>query len=219
MKLRKFNWMLLSVGMVWLCWPAMSLADKVFTAERLPAESAKPVTPTAKPEEVPAEARGVINLYEKAAATIRERAEAEIKPFREQAILKLKALQDQYCKAAKLNEALAIREAIRQVAGIRPDPGVLHLSPEDIGKTILFEATGSLQGSVWGSEVFTSDSHLGTAAVHSGVLKPGEVGVLKVRVLAGQKSYQATTSNGVTSQSWGPWNISFTVERSKESAI
>jgi hypothetical protein len=73
--------------------------------------------------------------------------------------------------------------------------------------------TGSTEGSVWGSEVFTSDSHLGAAAVHSGVLQPGQKGVIKVRVLGPQKSFMASTRNGVTSNAYGPWHISFTVEK------
>jgi hypothetical protein len=73
--------------------------------------------------------------------------------------------------------------------------------------------TGSTDGGVWGSEVYTTDSSLAAAAVHAGVLKAGEKAVIKVRIIAGQKSYLATTHNGVTSQDWGPWTTSFTVER------
>jgi hypothetical protein len=44
------------------------------------------------------------------------------------------------------------------------------------------------------------------------VLAPGEKGLVKVRVLAGQKSFRGSTLHGVTSLEYGPWHISFTVE-------
>jgi hypothetical protein len=39
--------------------------------------------------------------------------------------------------------------------------------------------------------------------------------VVRVRIVQGQKSYPASTRNGVTSLAWGPWEVSFTVERPK----
>jgi len=172
---------------------------------------------------LPPEARAALEEFRalEAAATARAEAkmepirralEIELQPAREVAAQKLRALQDQYTRAGKLDEALALREAAREVSGIRPDPGTLSLAQADVGKTYLYEVTGSTQGSVWGSEVFTSDSHLGAAAVHSGVLAPGQTGVVRVRVLGPQKSFMASTRHGVTSNAYGPWHISFTVE-------
>jgi hypothetical protein len=73
------------------------------------------------------------------------------------------------------------------------------------------EVKGTTTGSVWGTEVYTSDTHLGAAAVHQGLLKPGERDVLKVKVIAGQNEYLGTTKNGVTSQSYGAWSVSFVI--------
>lgn len=162
---------------------------------------------------LPEDAAGLVAKFELSAAKIRKRAEDEIRPLRKQLIGKLKKLQDKYTRAAMLDEALAVRDKIRALRGIKPDPGCLRAKVEDIGKSYLFEVTGSLQGSIWGSEVYTSDSHLGAAAVHAGVLEPGEHAVLLLKILPGQKSYRGTTSNGVTSNSYGPWSVSFTVER------
>jgi hypothetical protein len=67
--------------------------------------------------------------------------------------------------------------------------------------------------SVWGSDVYTTGSHLGMAAVHCGLLKAGQKGVVKVTILPGQTSYDATTRHGVTSLAYGAWNVSFKVER------
>jgi len=163
-------------------------------------------------QQLPADAARIVGDLEARSERIRRRAEAEIEPLRRQAIRKLEKLQDRYTRAARLDEALAIRDKIRQLRGVRPDPGYLRVDPAEVGKHYLFEVTGATSGSVWGTEVYTSDSHLGTAAVHAGVLKPGQKGVVKVRILPGQRSYQASTANGITSNAYGSWQVSFTVE-------
>ncbi|MBW1809492.1 MAG: hypothetical protein JRJ87_14950 [Deltaproteobacteria bacterium] len=190
----------------------MNLVIKMFLIVVLVAPFAQVVAA----EELPSEAMSVVMEFDKAAGAIRQKAETSIEPFRKKAVKRLKALQDKYCRAAKLNEALAIRQAIRQLKGIHPDPGLLRAKPEQIGRVFLYEVTGNPAGSVWGTEVYTSDSHLATAAVHSGILEPGQKGIVKVRILRGQKSYQASTAHGVTSRAWGAWNVSFTIERYKD---
>ena len=52
---------------------------------------------------------------------------------------------------------------------------------------------------MWGTDVYTSDSTLATAAVHAGVLQPGQTGVVKVTILPGQAAYQGSTRNSVRS--------------------
>ncbi|MDP3506133.1 MAG: LCCL domain-containing protein [Myxococcales bacterium] len=160
---------------------------------------------------LPPEAEAIVVAYEKKAAAIREKAERETQPHTTQAIAALQALQDAYCKKAKLDEAVAIRDRIRALRGVLPDPGALSVQASDLGKTFLFEVTGTTTGSVWGTEVYTSDTHLGAAAVHQGLLKPGERDVLKVTVIAGQSAYLGTTKNGVTSQGYGAWSVSFVI--------
>jgi len=168
----------------------------------------------ARAGDLPKEAQTIIRNFEREEAQILRAAEKQIKPLRQKAAANLKALQDLYCRQAKLDEALAIREAIRQLRRILPDPGYLKLTRDQIGKTLHFEVTGATNGNIWGSEVYTSDSHLGTAAVHSGILKPGQKGIIKVRVLEGQQSYRGTTQYGVTSQPYGAWGVSCTEEKS-----
>ncbi len=80
------------------------------------------------------------------------------------------------------------------------------------GKILYFEVTGADSGSVYGSGIYTGDSHLATAAVHAGVLKVGETGVLKVTLLGPQKKFRASTQNGITSNSWEAWDTSYRVE-------
>jgi hypothetical protein len=166
-------------------------------------------------DELPADANRVVKEFHEGAMAIQKKADAEIQPLRDKAIKKLKVLQDKYCREARLDEAVAIREKIKEIKGILPDPGQLRIGPADIGKVFHFEVVGNPQGAVWGSEFYTSDSRLAAAAVHAGVLQIGQKGVVTVRILPGQKSYRGTSANGVTSRDWGKWSLSYTVEKGR----
>jgi hypothetical protein len=170
---------------------------------------------TALSDDLPAEADRVVKDFQKGAMAIQKKADKEIQPLRDRAVQKLKVLQDKYCREARLDEALAIREKIKEIKGILPDPGRLQIQLTDIGKVFHFEVVGNPQGAVWGTEVYTSDSRLAAVVVHAGLLQPGQKGIVKLRVLPGQKSYRGTTANGVTSRDWGKWNLSFTVEKGR----
>ncbi|MBS0657928.1 MAG: hypothetical protein JSR82_06745 [Verrucomicrobia bacterium] len=98
------------------------------------------------------------------------------------------------------------------------DPGSLtSLAARKTG-SFLFEVTGAATGSVWGTDLYTADSRLAAAAVHAGVLKPGERGVVKVTLEPGQASYAGTARNGVTSSAWGAYAVSYRVELSESVA-
>ena len=92
------------------------------------------------------------------------------------------------------------------------DPGNLTDYRGQDGQTYYFSVTGSTQGSLWGTDIYTDDSSLATVAVHAGVLLEGQVGVVKVTILAGQSSYHGTTRNGVTSVDYSDWYGSYRVE-------
>jgi hypothetical protein len=94
----------------------------------------------------------------------------------------------------------------------RPDPGTLEGFRGQPGQVLEFEVRGRTTGTVYGTDVYTDDSDLATAAVHSGALGDGEVGVVRVTLLGGQEGYAASTHNGVTSHSWGGWLASYRVE-------
>lgn len=88
-------------------------------------------------------------------------------------------------------------------AGVMPDPSDLSAYSQKKGETFQFQVTGSTMGSVWGTDLYTLDSRLAAAAVHAGILKDGETGVVKVSILAGKPSYKGSSRNGVTSSDWG----------------
>jgi hypothetical protein len=83
-------------------------------------------------------------------------------------------------------------------ADVEPAPDSLMTLQGNIGKTYRFRVTGNVNGTVWGSDVYTTDSPLATVAVHAGVLKPGQTGVVKVTFVAPPAFFNGSTKNGVT---------------------
>jgi hypothetical protein len=169
--------------------------------------------------DLPAAAREIYKQYEEEVAAVQEKAEAEFKTRRDKASAELKKVQDQFCKDAKLDEAVAVRDLIKAlqegVPNALPDPGYVNNANQDIGKVFYYQVTGVKNQGVYiyGTDVYTTGSHLGMAAVHTGILKEGQKGIVKVTILPGQANYVATTRNGVTSYGYGAWGVSFKVER------
>lgn len=71
-------------------------------------------------------------------------------------------------------------------------------------------------GNVWGTDVYTDDSSICEAAVHAGVIKREEGGVVHYERLGAQPSFQGSERNGVSTLSYPTWPGSFrfvTVEK------
>ncbi|HKW00546.1 MAG TPA: LCCL domain-containing protein [Vicinamibacterales bacterium] len=83
------------------------------------------------------------------------------------------------------------------------------------GTSFVVQVVGVASGSVWGSGTYTDDSSIAAAAVHAGLLKPGETGMIRVTTAAGQAAYVASEQNGIKSQAYGPFEGSFRLERVK----
>lgn len=94
-----------------------------------------------------------------------------------------------------------------------PDPGNLTGYRDRVGQTFLFQVTGTTSGTVWGTDIYTDDSALAVAAVHAGILRPGQSGAVRVTIVPGQGSYTGTSRNGVTTSNYGAWHGSYRVER------
>jgi hypothetical protein len=90
-------------------------------------------------------------------------------------------------------------EPEKEVATAEPAPQSLLPLQAQIGKTFSFTVTGANNGGVWGTDVYTLDSYLPSAAVHAGVLKVGQTGVVKVKIVASPPAFTGSTRNGVTS--------------------
>jgi hypothetical protein len=92
---------------------------------------------------------------------------------------------------------------------VEADPGTVVQIAGNIGKVYAFKVTGVGAGNVWGSGIYTSDSTIAMAAVHAGLVKVGQVGVVKVRIVPGQAAYDGSTKNGITTSAYGPWGGSY----------
>src|SRR5262245_54800475 len=94
---------------------------------------------------------------------------------------------------------------------VQPDPGYLTNYQQNVGQSFYFRVTGGLVGTVWGTDVYTTDSALATVAVHAGVLKMGQSGIVKVTMLPGQNGYMGSTRNGISTSGYGPYPGSYKV--------
>jgi hypothetical protein len=170
--------------------------------------------------QLPAEVLTMLQRFETQSAEIQHVADRKIGMLRGQLIETLKPMQDAYTRQAKLDEAVAIRDCIRVLneGGLQaqPDPGTVANCDAAVGAVRFFRVTGRMEGPVWGTDVYTTDSLLASAAVHAGAIKNQKTGIVKVTILPGQQSYQGTVRNGVASQPWQSYPTSFTVSAAAE---
>ena len=64
-------------------------------------------------------------------------------------------------------------------------------------------------GSVWGTDLYTDDSGVCTAAQHAGRLRLRDGGQVMVEMAPGQRHYVGTMRHGITSADYGDWHGSF----------
>ncbi len=64
---------------------------------------------------------------------------------------------------------------------------------------------------VWGTDVYTDDSSVCTAAVHAGAITVDGGGEVTIEIAPGEDSYESSEQNGIESSSYGPWGGSFIV--------
>jgi hypothetical protein len=152
---------------------------------------------------------------EQQVAEIERKAESRRKVLFEQAIEQLQPMQKELFRTGDLAGALAIFLQIRSLRtraeDVQPDPGNL-IQFQQIGKSFLFRVTGRNDGPVWGSDIYTADSFLATAAVHAGALEVGEESVVRVTVVhMADVPVKGSLRNGVMSGDWGPYPIGYRV--------
>ena len=83
---------------------------------------------------------------------------------------------------------------------------------QEAGKTYRFSCPpDGTAGAVWGSDVYTADSSICTAAVHAGKITLDKGGEVTIEFGPGRKTYGATTRNGITSYNFGEYPNSFVV--------
>ena len=164
------------------------------------------------------EVRAIRRRSEGEARALEVEATRELTPALRSLFDGLRALQEGYARLGKLDEALAIRANLRQLRaellGIRADPGTLSdFGTEFDERPLLFEVAGRTDGALWGSGPYTLDSHLGTAAVHSGLVKPGLRAVVRVTVLESEyREYAGSERRAVTSSEYNGGSRAYRME-------
>lgn len=91
-----------------------------------------------------------------------------------------------------------------------PTPSNLMTYQGQFGKELVFNITGfasanGQQPGLWGTDVYSLDSNLAAAAVHSGLAKAGETVTLRVRVVQSPQQFVASFRNGVSSSSYASY--------------
>lgn len=83
-----------------------------------------------------------------------------------------------------------------------------------IGQTFTFKVTGNAAaGSVWGTDLYTTDSALAAVAVHAGLLKNGETGVIKVSMVPSPPAFVGSVRNGVSSSAYNQYPAAYRVHK------
>jgi hypothetical protein len=83
----------------------------------------------------------------------------------------------------------------------------------DIGKTFTFKVTANSSGSVWGTDIYTTDSTLATVVIHAGLLQPGQTGVVKVTMMQSPNVFVGSTRNGITSTPYQQYPAAYRVHK------
>lgn len=170
-------------------------------------------------EEAERECAAVRARADAAAARVAQAGTRELAPLVRELVDTLRGMQERYTREGKLDEALAIRARVRQLRGdllgVRPDPGNLtEFTPADAGRAFLFEVVGRAEGSVWGTDTYTSDSRLAAVAVHAGLLRDGERGLVRVTLIDGDGlTFEGRTRHGVQSFEYANYPLAYRVER------
>lgn len=91
------------------------------------------------------------------------------------------------------------------------------LTDSDVNQSVPYAAFNCPAGcadepySIWGTDIYTLDSSLCAAAIHTGAISNAGGAVLAT-YQPGQDSYAATVHNGIETIDYGPWGSSFIVE-------
>ncbi len=68
---------------------------------------------------------------------------------------------------------------------------------------------GGSAAPLWGTDTYTDDSSVCTAAVHAGLITLASGGQVTLQMVEGLQSYVGSTRNGVTSSEYADWQNAF----------
>jgi LCCL domain len=78
---------------------------------------------------------------------------------------------------------------------------------------------GGTAHSVWGSDIYTADSSICTAAVHSGLITYQQGGAVTIELRPGSTIYGCSERNGVTTSPFGSYQHSFVFKTANTEAV
>lgn len=78
--------------------------------------------------------------------------------------------------------------------------------------TIIAVVTGSAGGAVWGTDTYTDDSSISTAAVHAGILDVGETGFVQITIKPGQSTYTGSIQHNITTKDYTYFSGSYSLQ-------
>jgi hypothetical protein len=97
--------------------------------------------------------------------------------------------------------------AAEELRDAPPAPASLAAFQQQFGKEMTFTLTGFRPGpqqpSLWGTDVYTLDSNLAAAAVHAGIVQPGQTATVHVRIIQSPPQYVSSFRNGINSTAYG----------------
>ena len=121
---------------------------------------------------------------------------------------------------------LASKAEVRRFAGFRADDPQVQATwatqANQLGGrsgqrfTLVCPGGGTLSGRLWGTDLYTDDSSICTAAVHAGLISVRNGGTVMIELRPGAGAYNASSRYGVTSQGYGAWSGSFIFIEGKE---
>jgi hypothetical protein len=83
---------------------------------------------------------------------------------------------------------------------------------QDVGAVYRFECPKSgTAAAIWGSDIYTTDSSICTAAVHTGKITLADGGEVTIEMRPGRSINGSTTRHGITSSTYGQYPNSFVV--------
>lgn len=108
-----------------------------------------------------------------------------------------------------LTEQLDTTKVFSSAISIATLNDMTQYSESDIGKIYKMTITGNTGGTIWGTNIYTNDSYIPKAAVHAGVVTVGQTKEVYIKIVEGLNDYPSTTQNGITSDVWGAWGLSY----------
>jgi hypothetical protein len=80
---------------------------------------------------------------------------------------------------------------------------------DTVGTSFYFRVRGEAGKPLWGTDIYTADSWLATAAIHAGLVKPDQTAFIKVTAVTPPAQYQGSERNAVISHDFGRYGTAY----------